>query len=59
MIRAQLTTGTGGNLSLMNREENLVAIKPSGVDYFDMQPEDVVVVDLDGNKVDGKLQPFQ
>ena len=57
LIRAQLTTGTGGNLSLMNREENLVAIKPSGVDYFEMQPEDVVVVDLDGNKVDGKLKP--
>ncbi|MDX9863677.1 MAG: L-fuculose-phosphate aldolase [Anaerolineaceae bacterium] len=57
LIRAQLTTGTGGNLSLMNREENLVAIKPSGVDYFAMQPEDVVVVDLDGNKVDGKLKP--
>ena len=57
LIRAQLTTGTGGNLSLMNREEDLVAIKPSGVDYFEMQPEDVVVVDLDGNKVDGKLKP--
>ena len=57
LIRAQLTTGTGGNLSLMNREENLVAIKPSGVDYFEMQPEDVVVVDLAGNKVDGKLKP--
>jgi len=57
LIRAQLTTGTGGNLSLINREENLVAIKPSGVDYFAMKPEDVVVVDPQGNKVDGDLKP--
>ena len=57
LIQAQLTTGTGGNLSICNREEGLVAIKPSGIDYFEMQPEDVVVVDLQGNKVDGKLKP--
>ena len=57
LIHAQLTTGTGGNLSICNREQGLVAIKPSGVDYFEMQPEDVVVVDLQGNKVDGKLKP--
>ena len=57
LIQAQLTTGTGGNLSICNREQGLVAIKPSGVDYFEMQPEDVVVVDLQGNKVDGKLKP--
>jgi L-fuculose-phosphate aldolase len=57
LIQAQLTTGTGGNLSICNREQGLVAIKPSGIDYFEMQPEDVVVVDLQGNKVDGKLKP--
>jgi L-fuculose-phosphate aldolase len=57
LITAQLTTGTGGNLSICNREKGLVAIKPSGVDYFEMQPEDVVVVDLDSNKVDGDLKP--
>lgn len=57
LITSQLTTGTGGNLSIYNRERGLVAIKPSGVDYFEMQPEDVVVVDLDSNKVDGKLKP--
>lgn len=57
LIHAQLTTGTGGNLSIYNRTEGLVAIKPSGVDYFDMNPEDVVVVNLDGHIVDGKLKP--
>ena len=57
LIQAQLTTGTGGNLSLLNRQEKLVAIKPSGVDYFSIDPEDVVVVDFDGNIVDGHLRP--
>ncbi len=57
MIHTQLTTGTGGNLSLLNREEKLVAIKPSGMDYFSIHPEDVVVVDLEGNIVDGHLKP--
>ena len=57
LIIAQLTTGKGGNLSIYNRAEGLVAIKPSGVGYFDMTPEDVVVVDLDGSVVDGNLKP--
>ena len=57
MINAQLTTGTGGNLSIYNRAEGLVAIKPSGVDYFDMTPSDVVVIDLGGHVFDGKLKP--
>lgn len=57
LITAQLTTGNGGNLSIYNRAEGLVAIKPSGVDYFEMSPEDVVVVDLDGKTVEGRLKP--
>lgn len=57
LITSQLTTGSGGNLSIYNRKENLVAIKPTGVDYFLMKPEDVVVVTPDGNTVDGKLKP--
>ncbi|MHB0987660.1 MAG: L-fuculose-phosphate aldolase [Bellilinea sp.] len=57
LITAQLTTGKGGNLSIYNRAEGLIAIKPSGVGYFDMTPEDVVVVDLDGSIVDGNLKP--
>ncbi len=57
MIASQLTTGSGGNLSIMNRKENLVAIKPTGVDYLEMKPADVVVVDMDGKVVDGDLLP--
>ncbi|MEI7846883.1 MAG: L-fuculose-phosphate aldolase [Chloroflexota bacterium] len=57
LITSQLTTGSGGNLSIYNRSENLVAIKPSGVDYFLMKPEDVVVVDLDGQVVEGDMTP--
>lgn len=57
LITSQLTTGSGGNLSIYNRKENLVAIKPTGVDYFLMKPEDVVVVTPDGKTVDGNLKP--
>jgi L-fuculose-phosphate aldolase len=57
LLAAQLTTGTGGNLSLINREQGLVAIKPSGVDYTTITPEDVVVLDLDGQVVDGIRKP--
>ncbi|MGD0750714.1 MAG: L-fuculose-phosphate aldolase [Anaerolineales bacterium] len=57
LIDAQLTTGTGGNLSIYNRAEGLVAIKPTGVAYFDMTPADVVVIDLGGTVLDGKLKP--
>jgi len=57
LITSQLTTGSGGNLSVYNRKENLVAIKPTGVDYFLMKPEDVVVVTPEGKIVDGALKP--
>ena len=57
LIDSQLTTGTGGNLSIYNRSEGLIAIKPSAVDYLTMRPEDVVVIQPDGEIVDGKLKP--
>lgn len=57
LIQSQLTTGSGGNLSIINRAEGLIAIKPSGMDYFLMKPEDVVVVTPSGEIVDGKLAP--
>ncbi|GAP17464.1 L-fuculose-phosphate aldolase [Levilinea saccharolytica] len=57
LITSQLTTGSGGNLSVMNREANLIAIKPSGVDYFEMQPEDVVVMTPEGRIVEGDKKP--
>ena len=57
LIQADLTKGTGGNISILNREKNLFAISPSGMDYFEMEAEDVVVLDLDAKIVDGKRKP--
>ncbi len=52
-----LVVYTWGNVSAIDRESGLVVIKPSGVDYATMKPEDMVVVDLAGNVVEGKLRP--
>jgi len=52
-----LVTFTWGNVSAIDRESGLFVIKPSGVDYETMTPDDMVVMDLDGNKVEGKLNP--
>ena len=52
-----LVTLTWGNVSGIDRESNLVAIKPSGVDYTVLQPEQIVIVDLEGNVVEGDLRP--
>lgn len=57
LITSNLTTGSGGNLSIFNRQAGYIAIKPTGVDYFEMRPEDVVVMDPEGNIVDGRLKP--
>ena len=46
-----LVTFTWGNVSGVDRERGLVVIKPSGVEYEGMEPEDMVVVDLEGNMV--------
>lgn len=48
---------TWGNASGIDREKGLIVIKPSGVDYEKMQPEDMVVLDLEGNQVEGALRP--
>mgnify|MGYP000010678900 FL=1 len=48
---------TWGNVSAIDRERGLVVIKPSGVPYDTMKAEDMVVVDLDGNVVEGTLNP--
>jgi len=48
---------TWGNVSEIDRSSGLWAIKPSGVDYPDLRPEDIVVLDLDGNVVEGRLRP--
>lgn len=55
--RYGLVTFTWGNVSGMDRESGLFVIKPSGVEYDKLTPEDMVVVDLEGNRVEGKLNP--
>lgn len=57
LVASNLTTGTGGNLSIANRKENLAAISPSGIDYFQIQPENVAVVDMAGEIQDGNSKP--
>lgn len=52
-----LVTFTWGNVSGIDRESGLVVIKPSGVPYEGMTEEDMVVVDLDGKRVEGKWKP--
>ena len=52
-----LVTFTWGNVSGIDRDRGLFVIKPSGVDYDKLKPEDMVVMDLKGNKVEGDLNP--
>ncbi len=52
-----LVTFTWGNVSGIDREKGLVVIKPSGVEYDEMKPEHMVVVDLSGKVVEGNLRP--
>lgn len=52
-----LVTFTWGNVSAIDREKGIVAIKPSGVEYDDMKASDIVLVDLDGTVVEGDLKP--
>lgn len=52
-----LTHGTGGNISILDKETGLVAISPSGVPYEVLKEEDVVIVDMEGNVVEGDLKP--
>jgi L-ribulose-5-phosphate 4-epimerase len=57
LVRRGLVLYTFGNASGVDREQGLVVIKPSGVDYDDLKPEHMVVTDLNGNIVDGNLKP--
>ena len=52
-----LVTFTWGNVSEIDRASGLVAIKPSGVEYERMKAEDIVIMDLEGKVVEGKLRP--
>lgn len=55
--RHGLVTFTWGNVSAIDRESGLFVIKPSGVEYEKLAPEDMVVVDLEGNVVEGHYKP--
>jgi len=55
--RSGLSLFTWGNLSVYDPENKVMAIKPSGVEYEDLTPEDIVVLDLEGNIVAGELRP--
>ncbi len=57
LVRHGLVTLTWGNVSAIDHERCLVVIKPSGVPYEDLKPEDMVVMDLEGNRVEGRLNP--
>ena len=57
LVKHGLVIFTWGNVSGIDREKGWVVIKPSGVSYDDMKAEDMVIVDLKGNIVEGKLKP--
>lgn len=57
LCRRGLVTYTWGNVSGIDRDRGLVVIKPSGVDYGAMSPEDMVVLDLEGVQVEGRWKP--
>lgn len=57
LVASNLTKGTGGNLSVFDRENGYMAITPTGIDFFEIQPEDIVIMDLEGNVVEGNRLP--
>ncbi|XBC46931.1 L-fuculose-phosphate aldolase [Dolosigranulum savutiense] len=57
LVETNLTKGTGGNLSIFDREAGHMAITPSGIDFFEIQPEDIVIMTLDGDIVEGERTP--
>jgi L-fuculose-phosphate aldolase len=57
MVTQGLTTGSGGNLSIIDRSTGQVAITPSGMDYFAISEEDIVVSDANGTRVSGRRTP--
>lgn len=57
LLSSGLTKGTGGNISVYNPKVGLMAITPSGIGYNETQPEDIVVMSLDGKIVEGTRKP--
>ena len=56
LLSEGLTNGTAGNVSIFNREEGLAAISPTGVNYSELTPEMISIVDLEGKLIEG-LKP--
>ncbi|UCH13784.1 MAG: L-ribulose-5-phosphate 4-epimerase [Bacteroidales bacterium] len=57
LVKHELVIFTWGNVSGIDREKGIVVIKPSGISYDDMKVDDMVLVNLDGNVVEGDLKP--
>jgi len=57
LFKENLIIFTFGNVSEIDREKGIIAIKPSGVDYNKLTQEDIVLIDLDGKIIDGALKP--
>jgi L-ribulose-5-phosphate 4-epimerase len=57
LVRFNLVTLTFGNASGLDRKRGIMAIKPSGVSFEEMIPSDIVLMDLEGKKVEGRLRP--
>lgn len=57
LLETGLTVGTGGNISIYDQESGYMAITPSGLDYYKLREEDIIIMDLDGNVIEGSLKP--
>ena len=57
LVDKGLVVSTFGNVSGIDRELGLIAIKPSGVEYDDLSPSNMVLLDMDGKRVEGDLNP--
>lgn len=56
-VKLGLINGTSGNIAVKDENEDVVAITPSGIDYKIMKVEDIAIVDMDGNWIEGKYKP--
>ncbi|EHL14614.1 L-ribulose-5-phosphate 4-epimerase [Peptoanaerobacter stomatis] len=57
LVESRLTKGTGGNLSIYDRKNGHIAITPSGIDFFEIKLEDIVILDIDENIIEGDKKP--
>ncbi|MFC6177586.1 L-fuculose-phosphate aldolase [Companilactobacillus huachuanensis] len=57
LVETELTKGTGGNLSIYDRQNGQIAITPSGIDFNKIKKSDIVILDIDGNVIDGDTVP--